>query len=48
MSVKLDALGIVVHDLGESLRFYRTLGLEIPSWTCRSRTWNSRCRTVCV
>ena len=30
MSIKLDALGIVVHDLGESLRFYRALGLPIP------------------
>lgn len=30
MSIALDALGIVVHDLGESLRFYRTLGLDIP------------------
>lgn len=30
MSVSLDALGIVVHDLGESLRFYRTLGLPLP------------------
>ena len=30
MGVNLDALGIVVHDLGESLRFYRTLGLPIP------------------
>lgn len=30
MSIRLDALGIVVKSLGESLRFYRTLGLKIP------------------
>jgi catechol 2,3-dioxygenase-like lactoylglutathione lyase family enzyme len=30
MSIGLDAIGIVVHDLGESLRFYRTLGLAVP------------------
>lgn len=27
---KLDLLGIVVHEMAESLRFYRLLGVEIP------------------
>lgn len=30
MNIRLDMIGIVVKDIGESLRFYRTLGLEIP------------------
>jgi uncharacterized glyoxalase superfamily protein PhnB len=30
MSIALDAVGIVAKNLGESLRFYRVLGLAIP------------------
>jgi len=30
MGIALDAIGIVVKDLGESLKFYRALGLDIP------------------
>lgn len=30
MNVKLDMIGIVTRDLGESLRFYRTLGISTP------------------
>jgi catechol 2,3-dioxygenase-like lactoylglutathione lyase family enzyme len=30
MSIALDAIGIVVKDLGVSLKFYRELGLDIP------------------
>ena len=29
--MKLDMLGIVCKDIGESLAFYRTLGLDAPS-----------------
>jgi catechol 2,3-dioxygenase-like lactoylglutathione lyase family enzyme len=27
---QLNAIGIVVSDMAESIRFYRTLGLEVP------------------
>ncbi len=27
----LDLVGIIVRDMGESLKFYRLLGLEIPA-----------------
>ncbi len=27
---KLDLIGIIVQDMGRSLRFYRLLGMEIP------------------
>ncbi len=30
MAIKLDMIGIVVRDMGAALRFYRTLGLDIP------------------
>lgn len=30
MTVALDMVGIAVQDMAESLRFYRTLGLDIP------------------
>lgn len=30
MSIRLDMIGIVVKDIADSIRFYRTLGLEIP------------------
>ncbi len=30
MAILPDMVGIVVADMGASLRFYRTLGLEIP------------------
>jgi len=30
MNIRLDMIGLVVKDIEESLRFYRTLGLEIP------------------
>jgi len=30
MNIRLDMIGIVVRDIEASLRFYRTLGLEIP------------------
>jgi catechol 2,3-dioxygenase-like lactoylglutathione lyase family enzyme len=32
MSVRLDMLGIVTKDLGASLQFYRTLGLDVPEF----------------
>lgn len=28
---QLDLIGIVVHDMGAALRFYRLLGLDIPA-----------------
>lgn len=31
MTVRLDLVGIITADLGRSLDFYRTLGLEIPA-----------------
>ena len=31
MSIRPDMIGIVVRDLEASLRFYRFLGLEVPS-----------------
>ena len=31
MSIRPDMIGIVVHDLERSLRFYRLLGLDVPS-----------------
>lgn len=30
MTARFDAIGLVVHDMGRSLAFYRMLGLEIP------------------
>jgi uncharacterized glyoxalase superfamily protein PhnB len=30
MAVHLNTIGIVVHDMGASLAFYRTLGLPVP------------------
>ncbi len=30
MPVKLDMIGIVTVDIAESVRFYRTLGLDVP------------------
>ncbi len=30
MAARLDVIGIAVRDMGESLRFYRLLGLEPP------------------
>ena len=30
MTARFDAIGLVVHDMGGSLAFYRMLGLEIP------------------
>jgi len=30
MSVKLDMIGLAVKNMGESLRFYRLLGMDIP------------------
>lgn len=30
MKLKLDLIGIVTHDMGASLDFYRRLGLRIP------------------
>ena len=27
---QLNAIGIAVHDMAESIRFYRTLGLDVP------------------
>lgn len=30
MPVQPDMVGIVVHDMGAALRFYRLLGLDIP------------------
>lgn len=30
MSVKLDMIGLAVRNMGESLRFYRLLGMDIP------------------
>ncbi|HEV3311650.1 MAG TPA: VOC family protein [Chloroflexota bacterium] len=30
MAIELDMVGIAVKDMAESLRFYRTLGLDIP------------------
>ena len=30
MSARLDAIGLIVADMGRSLAFYRRLGLEIP------------------
>ena len=30
MSARLDAIGLVVADMGRTLAFYRRLGLEIP------------------
>ena len=31
MTARFDAIGLVVHDMGRSLAFYRMLGLEIPT-----------------
>jgi catechol 2,3-dioxygenase-like lactoylglutathione lyase family enzyme len=31
MSARLDAVGLVVADMGRSLAFYRRLGLEVPA-----------------
>ena len=31
MAARLDAIGMVVADMGRSLAFYRRLGLEIPA-----------------
>jgi uncharacterized glyoxalase superfamily protein PhnB len=31
MSARLDAMGLIVADMGRSLAFYRRLGLEIPA-----------------
>ena len=31
MAVKPDMVGMVVHDMGAALRFYRILGLESPA-----------------
>lgn len=31
MPIRLDMIGLVVQDIETSLRFYRTLGLEIPA-----------------
>ena len=31
MAVQPDMIGIVVHDMAASLRFYRLLGLDIPA-----------------
>ena len=31
MTARFDAIGLVVHDMGRSLAFYRMLGLEIPA-----------------
>jgi catechol 2,3-dioxygenase-like lactoylglutathione lyase family enzyme len=31
MSIRPDMIGIVVHDIERSLRFYRLLGLDVPS-----------------
>lgn len=31
--MKLDAIGIVAHDLNESMKFYRLLGLDFPDHT---------------
>lgn len=28
--IRLDMIGLVVKDMAESIRFYRTLGLEVP------------------
>jgi len=33
MDLRLDLVGIVAHDMGASLEFYRQLGLEIPEDT---------------
>jgi catechol 2,3-dioxygenase-like lactoylglutathione lyase family enzyme len=30
MAINLHTIGMVVNNLGESLSFYRSLGLEIP------------------
>jgi uncharacterized glyoxalase superfamily protein PhnB len=30
MAIKPDMIGLTVHDMGASLRFYRLLGLDIP------------------
>src|SRR5918998_5680640 len=30
MALRLDLVGIVTHDMGSSLAFYRRLGLDIP------------------
>jgi uncharacterized glyoxalase superfamily protein PhnB len=30
MTARFDAIGLVVHDMGRSLAFYRMLGLDIP------------------
>jgi len=32
-TARLDAFGVVVHDLAASLAFYRDLGLDVPSDT---------------
>jgi catechol 2,3-dioxygenase-like lactoylglutathione lyase family enzyme len=31
MTAQLDAIGLIVADMGRSLAFYRRLGLEIPA-----------------
>jgi catechol 2,3-dioxygenase-like lactoylglutathione lyase family enzyme len=31
MSLKIDMVGIVVHDMAAALAFYRQLGLAVPS-----------------
>lgn len=31
MTARFDAIGLVVADIGRSLAFYRTLGLDIPA-----------------
>ena len=31
MAIQPDMIGIVVRDMGAALRFYRTLGLDIPA-----------------
>jgi catechol 2,3-dioxygenase-like lactoylglutathione lyase family enzyme len=33
MAIQLNTIGIVVRDMGASLAFYRTLGLDIPTGT---------------
>ncbi|MGH3105284.1 MAG: VOC family protein [Gaiellaceae bacterium] len=30
MGAELQAIGMVTHDLAESCRFYRTIGLDVP------------------
>ena len=31
MSIQIDMIGIVVHDMARALQFYRQLGLDIPA-----------------